>query len=131
MKFKILKPIIISLVLSFIFNGCKVTSELNEDDYHILQIAIQNCATVSFSALEKDKAMKNLLDGSEEYKEKINSLYLNQNYESDYYFSLDKTLFVYKDNWYMQELFAKNDFSGNIKNLIPPPAGASVTLVPK
>ncbi|MDN3606388.1 hypothetical protein [Kaistella yonginensis] len=71
------------------------------------------------SVLENDKALEGLQDESEEYKEKINDLYLNQNYESDYYFSLDKTLFVYKNNWYVQELFVKNNFSGSTKNLIP------------
>lgn len=119
MKFKIFKAISISIILLFLFNGCKSTNELNVDDYKILQIAIQNCATVSFSALKNDKSLSNLIDGTEGYREKINDLYLNQNYESDYYFSLDKTLFVYKDNWYVQELFAKNNFNGNIKNLIP------------
>lgn len=107
------------IILLFLFNGCKSTNELNVDDYKILQIAIQNCVTVSFSVLKNDKSLSNLIDGTEGYKEKINELYLNQNYESDYYFSLDETLFTYKDNWYVQELFSKNNFKGNIKNLIP------------
>lgn len=118
MKLGIIKLLIIFLSL-FLLKGCGTKNELNGDDYDIINTVINNDFTVSFTVLKKDYSLRNLIDGTSEYSEKINNLYLNQNYESDYYFSLDKTLFVYKDNWYVQELFAKNNFSGSTKNLIP------------
>ena len=112
------KKLFIIYILIFLIS-CKSKNELNLNEYEIIEKAIEKEIILYGYDLQDDKALKNLKRNTPEYDKKIKELYLNQSYESDYYFSLDNTLFTYKDNWYVQELFAKNDFSGNVKNLIP------------
>lgn len=108
------------IAVFFTLLGCKTNNNaLTKDDYEIMQIVVQNNLNSYTYNLEDDIALKGLDKGSKEYKKKINELYNNESYESDYYYYLDETLFTYKNNWYVQELFAKNDFDGSIKNLIP------------
>lgn len=121
MKFaKINNKKFLFVVYSLIFLiACNARNELNLSDYEIIEKVIEKEIILYGYDLQDDKALKYFKRNTPEYEKKIKELYLNQNYESDYYFSLDKTLFVYKDNWYVQELFAKNNFSGSTKNLIP------------
>ncbi len=99
--------------------GCQSNKNiLNEDDYKIMEIVIQKTVLVdNFSLLENDLAMRNLNPNTPQYREKLNELYENQNYESDYYYSLEDSLFVFKNNFYLEKLFKENDFDGNTKNI--------------
>ncbi|MDN3606392.1 hypothetical protein [Kaistella yonginensis] len=116
---KNLQYLVIYISIFFLL-GCKNKNVLTEDDYKIMELIIQKTVTVDdLSLLEKDSAMQNLKPGTSQYQQKLNDLFDMQNYESDYYYCLEDSLFVFKNNFYLKEQFEKIDFDGDRKNLIP------------
>lgn len=108
-----------TLICMFFIIGCKTNNSLTKDDYDIMQIVLQHNLHVYPYDLRNDKALKGLKDGSDEYNKKISELFDKQSYESDYYYYIDETLFVFKENFYLEKLYKENDFDGSSKNLLP------------
>jgi len=104
-KFFLFLPLIL-------FLSCN-SNKLSNSDYEILQLIISQSITVN--NLENDIALKNISDSSQYYK-KYFDMIDKQNYESTYYYTLDDSLFSYKQNRFIKGLFLEYGFDRDIPN---------------
>jgi len=104
-KFFLFLPLIL-------FLSCN-SNKLSNSDYEILQLIISQSITVN--NLENDIALRNISDSSQYYK-KYFDMIDKQNYESTYYYTLDDSLFSYKQNRFIKGLFLEYGFDRDIPN---------------
>jgi len=103
----------IFFILLLLLVSCNTDKKLSNDDYEILQIVIGKYIV---SRYENDDALKKYKKGTEEYRNRMVDLIDKQNYESTYYYTLDDSLFSYKQNRFIKGLFLEYGFDRDIPN---------------
>lgn len=86
--------------------------KLNDDDYKIIALVINNAITPD-NYLD-DIALARYKKVSEQYRKAVIDLLENNAYESTYYFSMDDSTFTYKSNEFFKALFVEYDFRSEV-----------------
>ena len=103
----------IFFILLLLLVSCNTDKKLSNDDYEILQIVIGKYIV---SRYENDDALKKYKKRTKEYRNRMVDLINKQNYESTYYYTLDDSLFSYKQNRFIKGLFLEYGFDRDIPN---------------